>query len=303
MNINNESKKYYVYRFLDKENKILYVGQTTNMNSRMKAHFIYQRKEYADKIEKVEYKEYDYRNEMSIYEIYYINKFVPKYNADFNLNEPMDYVKEDNKEWNTYNHKELNEHGVMYIDSKDIKTEIKNYFNLPLNLFAKSKFKKYCGTEFLIIIYLLQNKDKGWIEGRLISKECGLSEGITSNYLRAFIKENLLLLNKGIRKNGEGNSYKLNKSRIHKNSGFKINNNLINISFKNEIKLTSLDIKLYLYIAREIESKEYKYEDFINKAFINANIRPSIKRLEKIGLLKVYKEKNCNSAKNIYELI
>ena len=64
----------YVYRFLGENDEVLYVGKTTNLRKRMKQHLISQRKDYAEEINKIQYKEYKYKNEMSIYEIYYINK-------------------------------------------------------------------------------------------------------------------------------------------------------------------------------------------------------------------------------------
>ena len=68
-----------VYRFLDKDEKIIYVGKTKQLNNRMRGH-----KHLPDTCYKecrwIEYIQFKNESEMGIAEIYFINKYKPKYN-------------------------------------------------------------------------------------------------------------------------------------------------------------------------------------------------------------------------------
>ena len=74
---------YYVYRFLSVEEEILYVGYTKNIKKRLNIHFTngHLPSECYEKIKRIEYIEVQLKSEAIIYEIYYINKFKPKFNT------------------------------------------------------------------------------------------------------------------------------------------------------------------------------------------------------------------------------
>jgi len=72
------SNKFYVYKWIDKEGNILYVGKTTNITNRTTQHL--QDKKWIDSNTEIYYAELPNKTDMDIYEIYYINKFNPKYN-------------------------------------------------------------------------------------------------------------------------------------------------------------------------------------------------------------------------------
>lgn len=77
----------YVYRFIDKDGKIIYIGKTINLASRFNVHFTKNGHLPArcyNETEKVFYSELSNNDEMSIYERYLINKYIPKYNTQFN---------------------------------------------------------------------------------------------------------------------------------------------------------------------------------------------------------------------------
>ena len=88
--------KYYVYRFLDKDNNIIYIGKTNNLNRRMTGqHFSHRghlTRECYVETEKIEYSQYKSSNMMSVYEIFLINRHTPRYNQEFNYAESMDIV-------------------------------------------------------------------------------------------------------------------------------------------------------------------------------------------------------------------
>jgi hypothetical protein len=75
--------KNAVYRFLNKEGNILYIGKATVLEDRMKNHEHLDEKCY-NAIDKIEYIELDNSDEMSIYERYLINIYSPKYNISYN---------------------------------------------------------------------------------------------------------------------------------------------------------------------------------------------------------------------------
>lgn len=71
-------KEYFIYRYFNKNNEIIYVGLTERpLKNRVREHSteaLFQETEYID------YAVCDCAADMEIYEIYYINKYLPKYN-------------------------------------------------------------------------------------------------------------------------------------------------------------------------------------------------------------------------------
>lgn len=75
--------KSYIYRFIDKNQKIVYVGKTNNLTKRYNQHFGnrgHLTKECYNSVWKVEYIKVDSELNALLLETYYINKFRPKYN-------------------------------------------------------------------------------------------------------------------------------------------------------------------------------------------------------------------------------
>ncbi|MGN1327075.1 MAG: GIY-YIG nuclease family protein [Clostridia bacterium] len=71
---------YFLYRFLDKDNNIIYVGKTTkSMKKRMNGHKHCPKQCYKERKE-IQYAELETEADLFIYEVYYINKYMPKYN-------------------------------------------------------------------------------------------------------------------------------------------------------------------------------------------------------------------------------
>lgn len=77
---------YYVYRFKDASNKIIYVGRTDNLDQRMSRHFTktgHLPSDCYNRTKIVEYIEVDSYNECSILEIYFISQYSPVYNVRY----------------------------------------------------------------------------------------------------------------------------------------------------------------------------------------------------------------------------
>ena len=65
-----KERKYYVYRFLNKDNVITYVGRTVDLYKRFLQH-----DHLTDKVARIEYIECDSKAEMAWKEVYYINLY------------------------------------------------------------------------------------------------------------------------------------------------------------------------------------------------------------------------------------
>lgn len=79
----------YLYRFLDKNNNILYIGKTSrSLLNRLKGHNHLPDKCYKN-INKIEYKEINNLSDLALLEIYYINTYLPQYNIDSKGTKPL----------------------------------------------------------------------------------------------------------------------------------------------------------------------------------------------------------------------
>lgn len=125
----------YVYRFLDKNDEIIYIGKAKEINSRLNGH-CHLKKDCYDSINRIEYIQLSNDNEARIYEIFYINKFEPKYNKEFNKGNKFGFELPE-KEWLIWNgkieykkKKVFKEHNIKYDNSKfkNIKFSLNNVF-------------------------------------------------------------------------------------------------------------------------------------------------------------------------------
>ena len=81
---------FYVYKLLNNEKQVLYVGKTTNINKRINTHIhnhlslrTPEKFDMYNNVHKIEYCEMESDYHMNIYEIHYICKYNPLYNIDF----------------------------------------------------------------------------------------------------------------------------------------------------------------------------------------------------------------------------
>ena len=75
----------YVYRFLNSDDKIIYIGKAKDLKSRFSSHNHLPKECYIERI-KIQYVKLSNSDEASIYERYLINKISPKYNTQYNNN-------------------------------------------------------------------------------------------------------------------------------------------------------------------------------------------------------------------------
>lgn len=91
-----------VYRFLNKDNEVTYIGRAKDLKQRLNNHNHLPKECYDERV-KIEYIEFDTEDDMNFAERYYIMNFNPKYNTmlsdkDFNLKS----IELDMKRWKVY---------------------------------------------------------------------------------------------------------------------------------------------------------------------------------------------------------
>jgi excinuclease UvrABC nuclease subunit len=94
----------YVYRFIDTQGQIIYVGKTISMRRRMAEHFGgmgHLDKKCYKSVARIEYQKHNTESDALTYETYYIAKYSPKYNkVGQSRDKPTLELEE--KEWKTY---------------------------------------------------------------------------------------------------------------------------------------------------------------------------------------------------------
>ena len=97
---------YCVYRFIDKEGDIIYVGKTKHLKKRMTSqHFTIEghlpRRAYEE-TDRVEYTELPTEMDMGIVELYYINRYKPKYNVQSKQVAELSLKIDEGHRWREY---------------------------------------------------------------------------------------------------------------------------------------------------------------------------------------------------------
>ena len=92
---------FKLYRFLNDNSEILYIGKTTQtLSNRFSGHYHLPEECYSS-TRKIEYANCNSKADLSIYESYYINKFKPIYNTDLKYDDELTIVLPE-LFWNTY---------------------------------------------------------------------------------------------------------------------------------------------------------------------------------------------------------
>lgn len=114
---------YYLYRFIDKNNNVIYIGRTNNIERRIiKEHFTsntHISPECYLEVERVEYAEFNYESEEVAYEAILINQLRPKYNKQFKDNASFDIELPD-IEWKEFNWEYPGQMEMMKMLKKDV---------------------------------------------------------------------------------------------------------------------------------------------------------------------------------------
>lgn len=97
----------FVYKFVDYQNNIIYIGKTKKIENRMRQHFNgdgHLPMECYQNVSHIFVIELNGKTNMDMYETYLINKYTPKYNVDKQFKEHMnlhnnDFIKINEVEW------------------------------------------------------------------------------------------------------------------------------------------------------------------------------------------------------------
>lgn len=175
-------EKYYVYKFVDKNEDILYVGKTKNLKTRVQSHI--REKNWIEEGCRIYIAEVISQTDMDIYELYYINKLKPihnvanAYDSEFSIelnelnfkhyqtvsekdlthrkkNAPISHVVEDPNEY-PYAFRDMSD-GIGHILNKNIYPKIHKGV-VDLDFVEGYEFQYHdCGYESLKFIYYFDN--------------------------------------------------------------------------------------------------------------------------------------------------
>ena len=94
----------YTYRFKDIYDNTIYIGYTgQKMSERMNQHFTkgHLPKECYSNVAKIEYIKWKTKSDAQVMEVYFINKYKPKFNKQDKRSDALT-IQLDEKEWKTY---------------------------------------------------------------------------------------------------------------------------------------------------------------------------------------------------------
>ena len=95
----------YTYRFVDTNENVIYVGYTgQTMAKRISQHFTkgHLPKKCYKYIARIDYIKWDSKSDAQVMEVYYINKYHPKFNKLDKQGDRLNIQIEDEKEWKVY---------------------------------------------------------------------------------------------------------------------------------------------------------------------------------------------------------
>jgi len=95
----------YTYRFVDTDENVIYVGYTgQTMAKRISQHFTkgHLPKRCYKSIARIDYIKWDSKSDAQVMEVYYINKYHPKFNKLDKQGDRLNIQIEDEKEWKVY---------------------------------------------------------------------------------------------------------------------------------------------------------------------------------------------------------
>lgn len=94
----------YTYRFIDTKGNVIYVGYTgQKLNDRMNQHFTkgHLSPQCYDSVARIEYTEWKTKSDAQVMEVYYINRYKPRFNKQDKQNDTLT-IRLEEKNWKTY---------------------------------------------------------------------------------------------------------------------------------------------------------------------------------------------------------
>lgn len=93
--------KWYVYRFLDEDNNMIYIGKTNNLNNRMRQHFStgHLNQEVYNMVKSIEYLYFESEADQHVAEMFLVNKYKPIFNTDGKKKDVLTLKVNINESW------------------------------------------------------------------------------------------------------------------------------------------------------------------------------------------------------------
>jgi GIY-YIG catalytic domain protein len=178
--------KGYVYRLLNKNEEIIYIGSCGDLYKRLKQHFEHGHLgDYCyNQVLYVDYAEFRSRTEAYMYEQYEITKYQPEFNDNGKIDEDVDleyFSITKNPEWNR-----------IYAES-----------NKPFNVF----------TFFVNLVGTINNKTKEWhMSQDEMTAQWSCSKRTVNDYLEQLENMQLIYIYRHKKRRANGTYHKLNNS-------------------------------------------------------------------------------------------
>lgn len=157
--------KYCVYRFIDIWENVIYIGKTETLVTRLSNHFsksTHLPNSAYKYLDRIEIQLMDSATLMDIKEIYYINKFKPKYNFNHVTNDPIYLIKEFEKDiWVDYEEfrkiiEKENNHKKAIDKVADKTKNIELIYNKISSIFYRTRNGRY----LVYVEYIIENSKK-----------------------------------------------------------------------------------------------------------------------------------------------
>lgn len=161
-------KEFYVYRFLDKNNKVLYVGRTNNLEKRIASHFLNKDAQIVkrnERTEHIQYTSFSTKTYSAIYEIFLINLWKPKYNTLDKYNETLDesILSSDNLVWEDFSTYEISDLKEKIYKKNELGF-VRGFNDNEIDLFEKIEGEKnitLTNSDKKFLAVLIRSKLKG----------------------------------------------------------------------------------------------------------------------------------------------
>jgi predicted GIY-YIG superfamily endonuclease len=123
-------KGYWIYQHLNKNNEIIYIGLTTDMEARQLSHK--SQSSHKKEIFKIMYADAKNKTSMELYEKYYINKYNPKHNRKDARNDDVEWLKLDELSFKEYKKPKVAKQAKRVNKTKEVKE--KNFYYTKFQL-------------------------------------------------------------------------------------------------------------------------------------------------------------------------
>lgn len=132
--LENDNRKFYVYKMYDENEELLYVGKTTNIEARINQHFskdTIEKQTWKEDVAYIDYYEFKTKVDMDIMELYYIALKRPKHNElSTDTEKPQISIIYTCKEPKRINRKPIKQKIIEINIDKETKNQMLNNLNI-----------------------------------------------------------------------------------------------------------------------------------------------------------------------------